>query len=53
MYGVTRALVAAAICVSIVVVRLKPDTTRGTGAEYLVYVVSEAADKITLVRFGP
>ena len=53
MYGVTRALVAAAICVSIVVVRLKPDTTRDAGAEYLVYVASEAADKITLVRFGP
>ena len=38
-------------------VRLKADTTyegaTSDGVEYLVYVASEAADKISLVRFGP
>jgi DNA-binding beta-propeller fold protein YncE len=46
---VKRALGGAAICiVAATLVRLKADA-----AEYLVYVASEAADTITLVRFGP
>src|SRR5437899_7224594 len=52
IYGVTRALIALAICASVAPVRLKPDATYDS-ANYLVYVASEAADKITLVRFGP
>jgi DNA-binding beta-propeller fold protein YncE len=51
MYGVKRTLIALAI-VSVAVVRLKPDATYDS-ATYLVYVASEAADKISLVRFGP
>jgi len=61
MYGVKRTLIALAI-VSVAVVRLttsakatvvkKPDATYDSAA-YFVYVASEAADKITLVRFGP
>jgi DNA-binding beta-propeller fold protein YncE len=53
MDGLKRTLITAAICLSVAVVRLKPDTTHDAGAEYLVYVASEAADKITLVHFGP
>ena len=66
MEVVKRSLAVAAMCiVATGLVRLKADTTYGMnvvrlkadttyeGVEYLVYVASEAADKISLVRFGP
>ena len=58
MVVVKRTLAVAAMCiVAATLVRLKADTTyegvTSDGVEYLVYVASEAADKISLVRFGP
>ena len=45
--------VGAAIVFGTTSIRPNPNAAQSSESEYLVYVVSEAADTISLVRFGP